>query len=1257
MGALVLAAAILLPISASGYISTGQPATDRNWLWQNPLPQGNDLRSASWYSNSVGWAVGVTGTVLKTNDGGATWAVEDPKTNRDLTGVSFVDANNGWICGVSATVLRTTDGGANWTAQTATTVPAARNLRGISFYNTSAGVAVGDTGNTTSTIVFTNNGGTTWRTAAATTTVGLSGVQMVSSTVGWAVGGAGTILKTVDGGASWESQPSPTTAGLSAVSFAPGGLVGYVVGNAVLPNWTIYKTIDGGVTWNAVSGLGSTGAINLTGVHALDPSNAVAVGTNGQVRHTSDGGATWLNQSVNNLQSNALRDVKMIDASNIKLIGDFGVTFYTRSGGNFWFTSMLGTNATYYSASFVDANHGWLAGSNGTIMRTADAGASWESQASGITNWRGIHFTDANNGWVVGDGGQIQHTTNGVDWAPQTSGTTVQLNGVWFTDNLNGCAVGNNGTVLNTTNGGATWVIRPSTVTQSLNAVWFANASTGWAVGASGVILKTTSGGNSWNAQSTPTAQTLLAVRGVSQLGVWVSGNAGAMAKTTNGGTAWSLLTPGAALPNGIPSLGASPIRTLYFVDANNGWFASNYGIVGHTTDGGAHWTQQFAGLPTVTTDAVTGLWSMWFADSNTGYIVGDAATIRRTTDGGTSWASLQFGTLNSLMAIDFADSLNGWISGTSGMMLHTSDAGQTWPIQKTGTGSALNGLSVVTSQTVWAAGDNGAIRRTNDGGQTWAGQVSGTTVNLSGISAYDGSRAIAVGQSGTVKYTTTSGAAWATGSIATTQPLSSVTMPDASHAWAVGGRIAGNNVVWYTADGGASWASQTTTANANLWDVYFLSPTEGYATGDSGIILKTTNSGVNWIKQTTPTTLPLYSIEFKDATNGMAVGGGGVVVRTANGGTTWTLQSSGTARTLTGSTYADATRAWIAGGQGTVLRNTNVTPPVTTLTTAPAGPDGANNWYKTDPSVALLSSTAPLGTTWYSWASAAGPFIQYSIPVPVPQGTPSLYYYSIDGAGNIEAVKTASFAVDYTAPTAPTNVTASYVGTSTAQIQWTAGTDALSGVDHYSVAVNSGTPFSVSGTSTALTGLTDSTLYAVTVSTVDVAGNVSAAGTVSFTTGAVDHTPFTTLLNASPAGANGKNGWYVTTPTVTLAVLPMATPDPATLYSWDSLSGPYVQSTPPATTAPSAAGTSTLYFSTHDLAGVRAIEPTQQATFLLDPLTPAAPVVTAAVMSYASVHLSWPRVADTPSGIAEYDVYQDGSLVTTTTDIQADIV
>ena len=73
----------------------------------------NHLNSVFFIDADNGWAVGDSGTIIHTSDGGNNWNVQPSTTTDELKSVQFVDINNGWISGWS-TLLRTTDEGQNW---------------------------------------------------------------------------------------------------------------------------------------------------------------------------------------------------------------------------------------------------------------------------------------------------------------------------------------------------------------------------------------------------------------------------------------------------------------------------------------------------------------------------------------------------------------------------------------------------------------------------------------------------------------------------------------------------------------------------------------------------------------------------------------------------------------------------------------------------------------------------------------------------------------------------------------------------------------------------------------------------------------------------------------------------------------------------------------------------------------------------------------------------------------------------------------
>ena len=92
-------------------------SSGRQWVWQNPLPQGNTLQDFSFIDTNNGFAVGARDTILKTTDGGNNWELIAGETEDDLYSVSFTDSNIGTVVGNFGAILRTTDAGNHWTIQ------------------------------------------------------------------------------------------------------------------------------------------------------------------------------------------------------------------------------------------------------------------------------------------------------------------------------------------------------------------------------------------------------------------------------------------------------------------------------------------------------------------------------------------------------------------------------------------------------------------------------------------------------------------------------------------------------------------------------------------------------------------------------------------------------------------------------------------------------------------------------------------------------------------------------------------------------------------------------------------------------------------------------------------------------------------------------------------------------------------------------------------------------------------------------------
>lgn len=93
-------------------------STDGESWTQQPVPVRSMLVTIDFPTEQVGYVGGHDGVVLKTTDGGETWAVKhfDPEPTRPIIvyDLEFADADTGWAVGSYGLMLRTTDGGENW---------------------------------------------------------------------------------------------------------------------------------------------------------------------------------------------------------------------------------------------------------------------------------------------------------------------------------------------------------------------------------------------------------------------------------------------------------------------------------------------------------------------------------------------------------------------------------------------------------------------------------------------------------------------------------------------------------------------------------------------------------------------------------------------------------------------------------------------------------------------------------------------------------------------------------------------------------------------------------------------------------------------------------------------------------------------------------------------------------------------------------------------------------------------------------------
>lgn len=245
------------------------------------------LATARDASGSRMVAVGDHGIVLLSDDlGKTTRQASSVPTQVSLTGVTFVDRKLGWACGHWGTILKTVDGGESW-AMVRSDTSVDRPLFSIHFFDSKHGLAVG----LWSLVLITSDGGSTWNEVklpsppdGSKADRNLLGIFANKDGVAFVAAERGMVLRTQDKGLTWKYLET----GYSG-SFWSGTILENGTLLAAGLRGSVYRSIDGGSSWQR-SDTGSKSSI--TGIAQIG-AEIVAVGLDGVVLRSVDGGKTF----------------------------------------------------------------------------------------------------------------------------------------------------------------------------------------------------------------------------------------------------------------------------------------------------------------------------------------------------------------------------------------------------------------------------------------------------------------------------------------------------------------------------------------------------------------------------------------------------------------------------------------------------------------------------------------------------------------------------------------------------------------------------------------------------------------------------------------------------------------------------------------------------------------------------------------------------------------------------------------------------
>ncbi len=372
-------------------------------------------------------AIGPSTTALfSTRDAGATWAPADSGIPGAVFDISFNPAGTSAVAVTESGIYRSTDGGTTWTQQL--NVPQASRMtmsRSLADPSTIYVASCCDSllSSQTLTVYRSSDDGVTWSSP---------GTRLLSSaaTVVADPGSANTVYlrdltsmaKSIDGGSSWSgaSNPAPTSSQTTTMIAASDGAL-YAAAGSVTSLYDVFKSTNGARSWielnagvifagaiysHQLSAAGNTvsfaanaiyqtmnGGRNWTtskapeAVYELeispkDPSVQYALGSDGYVLRTLDGGVTWsstsmylnLTGSLNTAIGSSKIVIDPSDASHVFVIAPVNSAAFVAKlksdGSSFQWSTFLGGAGTASGTGIAadGAGDAWITGNNGSAV-------------------------------------------------------------------------------------------------------------------------------------------------------------------------------------------------------------------------------------------------------------------------------------------------------------------------------------------------------------------------------------------------------------------------------------------------------------------------------------------------------------------------------------------------------------------------------------------------------------------------------------------------------------------------------------------------------------------------------------------------------------------------------------------------------------------------------------------------------------------------------------------------------------------------
>jgi photosystem II stability/assembly factor-like uncharacterized protein len=278
-----------------------------------------------------------------------------------------------------------------------------------------------------------------WTQQTSGITTALYTVKAVTPQIAWTAGAGGVVLRTTNGGNTWTSVGGGNlgTSDLYNIT-ATSATTAFTTTSTTTATY-LFRTTNGGTSWDTVF-VQAGGFLNA--IHMFDANNGIAqgdpVGGRWTVIRTSDGGATWVRDTVNaplqvGGEYGANNGLKAIGTNYIWWTPGTGNGLYrTTNGGTTWTRVTLPGSGFTAGIDFVNTQYGVVGNSAGAAARTTDGGATWTAVTIGTSG--ALYAVGAGgtlNFWAM-RGTSFQKSRNrGATWAQEYTDATAGT--IWHT--------------------------------------------------------------------------------------------------------------------------------------------------------------------------------------------------------------------------------------------------------------------------------------------------------------------------------------------------------------------------------------------------------------------------------------------------------------------------------------------------------------------------------------------------------------------------------------------------------------------------------------------------------------------------------------------------------------------------------------------------------------------------------------------------------------------------------------------------------